>query len=41
MYARRWRLMGHQVARPSRAKEEVNKGSQMDPQDPEEFLAAA
>jgi len=33
--------MGHQAARPSRAKEEVNQGSQMDPQDPKEFLAAA
>ena len=27
--------------RSSRAKEEVNKGSQMDPQDLEELLAAA
>ena len=32
---------GSSCVRSSRAKEEVNKGSQMDPQDLEELLAAA
>ena len=32
---------GSSHVRSSRAKEEVNKGSQMDPQDLEELLAAA